>query len=140
MKTAFVKFLKNLIIYSLALGVIATLVIYFAPAIIVTPTLPYLIIFFFASTILVHYILLKSLERKFARFTNVYMLITTIKLLFFLGIIAIYAFSNRDDAIRFSITFVILYLFYAFFEVIEIIKISRSNKANPLGDKESVNN
>ena len=46
-----------------------------------------------------------------------FMLLTFGKLIFFLTIILIYAFLNRDDAVQFIAAFAILYFSFTAFEV-----------------------
>ena len=47
---------------------------------------------------------------------------TVIKLLLYIGIIASYIFTHKEDAISFVIVFLILYIIYTGFEVIYISK------------------
>ena len=51
-----------------------------------------------------------------------YMLATTVKLLFFLVLLLVYAFTNRQDLLRFGLNFVVLYLSYSIFEVLMLKK------------------
>ncbi len=118
MKIKYLDFLKNLIIYTIVLGIIGYLVVYFLPDEYITPTLPYLFVFFFSVTLIVHYILLKVSLKRVNNFVNYFMLLTFGKLIFFLTIILIYALLYRDDAPQFIISFFILYVFFTAFEVV----------------------
>jgi hypothetical protein len=60
-----------------------------------------------------------SIER---RFITRYMLTTAIKLLSFLVLLLLYAYINREDAIRFLLNFMAIYLMYSVFELIYIKK------------------
>jgi hypothetical protein len=118
MKLKYIDFLKKLLIYSLILGTIVALTAYFLPARFISPVLPFLFIFFFSVTLIVHLILLNVTQKKTGGFVNLFMLLTFGKLLFFLTIILAYSLLNRSDAVQFIISFFILYIFYTAFEVV----------------------
>lgn len=104
----------------------------------ITPTLPFLYVFFFAATLVVHYILLKVSEKKSPGFINMFMLVTFGKLIFFLTIIMVYAFLNRDDAVQFIAAFSILYFIFTAFEVTLTLAHSRVNKPVAATEKEEI--
>lgn len=118
MKIIYIDFLKKLLIYSFILGGAGALAVYFLPASFISPALPFLFVFFIAVTLIVHLILLNVAKKKTGGFVNLFMLLTFGKLLFFLTIILAYALLNRSDAVRFIISFFILYIFYTAFEVV----------------------
>jgi hypothetical protein len=118
MKYKYIDFLKRLFIYTFLLAVVGFMAAYFFPQKYITPTLPYLFFFFFSVTLIVHLILLNVSQKKTSGFINFFMLLTFGKLLFFLTIILVYALLNRSDAVRFIISFFILYVFYTAFEVV----------------------
>jgi hypothetical protein len=118
MKFKYIDFLKKLLIYSLIVGTIVALAAYFLPARFISPALPFLFIFFFSVTLIVHLILLNVTQKKTGGFVNLFMLLTFGKLLFFLTIILAYSLLNRSDAVQFIISFFILYIFYTAFEVV----------------------
>jgi hypothetical protein len=105
------------------LELIAGLFIYYLLPDIVTPTLPFLPVFFFAATILVHYVLLRSVEKRFGKFMNVFLLSTFLKLVFYMAIMVIYAFTHRADAVPFIISFFACYLLYTFYEIFSLAAI-----------------
>jgi hypothetical protein len=125
MKQTYNIFLKKLLLYTLFIGLTGVVFAYVMPARYLTPHWPYLIVFFFSVTLLVHYILLKATLKKTGAFINLFMLLTFGKLIFFLTIMLIYAFTNRDDAPRFIITFFILYLLFTIFEVYQSLGHSK---------------
>ena len=128
MKHKYIEFLKKLLIYTVILGVAGFLIVYFIPEKFISPALPYLFFFFFSVTLIVHLVLLKVSQKKNSGFINFFMLLTFGKLLFFLTIILVYALLNRSDAVRFIISFFILYLFYTTFEVVISLSHSRPVK------------
>ncbi|MCB2220933.1 MAG: hypothetical protein KQI35_11105 [Bacteroidetes bacterium] len=121
-------FLKKLIVYTLILGALGYGIAYFLPKEFITPTLPFLYVFFFSATMIIHYILLRVSQKKTSGFINYFMLLTFGKLIFFLTIILVYALVFRDDAIPFIISFFILYFFFTLFEIIQSLKHNKSGK------------
>ena len=117
MKSLYIIFLKKLLIFTIFVAIFGTIISMFLPANFFTPTLPFLYVFFFAATLVVHYLLLKVSEKRPPGFINFFMLVTFGKLIFFLTIIMVYALLNRDDAVQFIVAFFILYLFFTAFEV-----------------------
>lgn len=118
MKYNYTEFLKKLLIFTTILGIAAILIAYLVPSQYISPALPFLFFFFFSITLIVHLILIRVSEKKAAGFINYFMLLTFGKLIFFLTIILVYALTNRQDAVRFILTFFLLYVFYTAFEVI----------------------
>jgi len=126
MKLNYLAFLKKLIIYTLILAVAGYGVTYLLPDNYISPTLPFLYVFFFSATLLVHYVLLQVSMKKASSFVNYFMLMTFGKLIFFLSIVMAYALLRREDAAQFIIAFFILYLFFTVFEVIQSLSLTKS--------------
>jgi hypothetical protein len=118
MKSSYLNFLKKLIFFTIVIALIGYAIVYFLPAAFISPTLPFLFVFFFSVSLIVHYVLLKISLKRPTGFINLFMLLTFGKLIFFLTIILIYSFLNREDAVQFIIAFFILYLFFTAFEVV----------------------
>lgn len=123
----FFIFVRKLILFTVVLTIIVYAIRYFLPLPWRTPALPYLIPFFFAANVVVHYILLKASEKKFSRFVNYYLAGTFSKLMLYIIVLLIYVYFHRADALAFTVTFFLLYLFYTVFEVISLL----SNKVQP---------
>ncbi len=81
------------------------------------PIYPFVIIFFAIVSISVHYILLKSSQRKANFFVNNFMMSTIIKLFVYLGFVAIYLVFDKQNKIPFIIFFMINYLVFSVFEI-----------------------
>lgn len=127
MRSPFLTFVKKIFIFSIIIGVLMTVCILIMPAKLVSPALPFLLPFFFALTLISHYLQIKSSEKSFARFTSNYMLVTSVKLMTLLIVLLVYVLLNRNDAIPFIISFFILYILYSVFEVIELQNIKKNN-------------
>lgn len=138
MKFNLVTFLRKLIIFTLIIGAAGYGVVQFVPAEYITPTLPFLYVFFFSVTILVHYVLMLVSNKRTTQFSTYFMLLTFGKLIFFLSIILIYFLLHRDDVLPFAIAFFILYIFFTVFEVVHSLAMSKTNTVNKK-EEESAN-
>lgn len=79
-------------------------------------------LFFVLSTALVHYILIKADAKDPKRFVGYFMGITAIKLFGYLIIITVYALIKKEEALGFTLWFLVLYLLYSGFEVVMLMK------------------
>lgn len=125
MNPNFNKFLKKLVIYTLIVGLIAFMAAYYMPERIVSPALPYIILFFFAVALITYYLALNAFSKKSSRYANFFMISVFAKLMLYVTIIIIYAFINAGDIVSFILTFFIVYFLFTTFETIEIIKAQR---------------
>ncbi len=89
------------------------------------PVLPFLIVFFYVVTNLVHAYLLRIAVKSGSKFNSQYMAISFFKMFFYLILAIIFAFLNRESATVFLVNFLILYAIYTTFEVIQISKVVR---------------
>jgi len=128
MKLAFNIFIKKLVIFTLIIGIISFTVGSFVQKQFMTPSLPYLLIFFFAVTAFTFYLALKAFTQKTSRFANFFMISVFAKMLLYVSIIIIYAFINISDIISFIITFFIFYILFTSFETLAIIKAQKANR------------
>lgn len=126
MKLNYTTFLKKLFLFTLILALLGTGVAYLLPDEFVSPTLPYLYVFFFSATLLVHFVLLQVAVKKASSFVNYFMLLTFGKLMFFLTIVLVYALARKEDAVQFILAFFILYVFFTVFEVLESLSLTRA--------------
>lgn len=124
MNPIFLRFFLSLSIYSLVI-ISAGIVIfsYLLPGYLLAIT-PFVLacLLFYTVTLIVHYVLLKSGKQKAQPFVRNFIATTFLKLLAYLLILVIYVLLNRENAMAFIVTFLILYLFYTVFETIAIIK------------------
>ena len=123
-----VTFLRKLIVFTIIIGAAGFGVVQLLPSEYITPTLPFLYVFFFALTIIVHYVLLQVSKKRTTQFSNYFMLLTFGKLIFLLSIILVYFLLYREDALPFAIAFFILYFLFTFFEVVQSLNLAKSGK------------
>jgi len=122
MKLSFLQFLRNLAIFTIIIALVGRVVVHFLPDNYRSPVIPYLFLFFFVVTLLVHFILLKATGKRFAKFVPYFMLATTLKLFLYAVVLLLYTFTHRADAINFIISFFILYLLFTAFETITLLR------------------
>ena len=83
---------------------------------------PALVGFFFIVSIIVYYLSEKAKQKDMRKFANFYMGSTVVKMMLYLAIICFYAFTYKEDAKRFAITFLAYYLIYSVFETFKLAK------------------
>jgi len=121
------KYLMNLLILSIIIMVIYT-VLLTTNSPILTPVFPYIVLLIAGFSLLSHIFLLKAATVSNQKFTQAFMLSTTVKLLLYLAAMAAYAFSHRELAKVFIFNFTALYFTYTPFDVIMILKQTRKLK------------
>lgn len=78
--------------------------------------------YFVLLTAAFHYGLLMASKGNAQQFVRYYMGATTFKLLLHLGVIIVYCLLNRNDAVRFIISFSLFYLAFTVFEFTAVRK------------------
>lgn len=127
MKKLISKFTLWLGILTLLLGLLTFVFNLLFPAIHVTASYPYILVFLFLFSWAVFYLTAKSMEKKISRFANTYMIISFLKLVVFSLFILAYAYLNKADAASFIITFFIYYVFFTTAEVIGLKQLSETS-------------
>lgn len=94
-----------------------------------SPAFPFIVAFFFFATIIVFYYMLKAVEKRPARFVNVFMLTTMLKLMLYLAVMVVYVLLNREDAKLFILTYFVLYVIYTVLEVGSILKVNKERSS-----------
>ncbi len=122
MKASFKTFFIQLFIFSLLSFTILFVYNYFAPQRFQTNLGWGIGLFFVVSTALIHYILIKVSEQNPKNFVTYFMAITGIKLFVYLIIIIAFALLMREQALGFSICFLLMYFLYTSFEVFVLLK------------------
>jgi hypothetical protein len=92
------------------------------------PVLPFLLLFFVATSVSIHAYQLKLAKKDIAKFTRSNMLITFFKLVLYSAVAVIYMAADRKNAKVFVICFMVLYLIFTVFEVFSLIRITNSKK------------
>ncbi len=115
------QYLINILIISIILMAIYTALLMLKSPI-VAVDFPIIIILITIVSTLSHLFLLKTASTSFLKFTNAFMITTTVKLLLYLSVMAAYVFIDKDLAKIFILNFTVLYFIYTPFEVYMILK------------------
>lgn len=124
-KESFYGFIKTTAITTLIVIVVSIIVFASISPWYYPPVYPFLLAFFVIATIVVYHFMLKSLENRPARFVNVYLLTTMIKLFVYMIFMVIYGFLNREYARPFIVSFFMLYVIYTIIEVVSILRVNK---------------
>ncbi|MCX6232393.1 MAG: hypothetical protein NTZ33_12715 [Bacteroidetes bacterium] len=124
MNSIFLTFVKKLIIFSIIISCVVIAAYFLLPPKIISPALLFLLPYFFAITLLTYYFQLKAVHKTFIKFTNIFMLITIIKLLILMSVLILYILINRTDAIPFLAWYFLLYVCFTAFETIYFQKVN----------------
>lgn len=127
MKELLNRFIRNLIIFTLVIAATGIVFTAFAPGLI-TKSWPLLLLLFAGITLILVTLLFSASEKKFSRFSNTFMIASMAKILLLLIVIGAYAFKFQSDAIRFSVTLLVIYILYMAFEIIWLLKLQHSEK------------
>jgi len=125
MRSQYVDFLRRLLIFSAVAGLLITAAAFVVPSGYLSPATPFLFFFFIACTLLSFWVLLRSMQKRFVRFVNTFLLTIIAKLFLFLLVIVGYVLLNRADAVPFMISFLVLYLCFTVFETVMVVMASK---------------
>jgi len=117
MQKDFLSFLKAIFIFSLILSVFIYLASLFFSSVKIDSITWIILSYFFILTLIFHYGLLRSSQGKPQGFIRYYMAATTFKLFVHIIVLSLYCLFNRQEAVRFIITFLIFYVLFTVFEV-----------------------
>jgi hypothetical protein len=94
------------------------------------PVFPFLLLFFFITTIFIHAYQLKLSQKDMGKFARSSMLVIFFKLVLYSVAAIVYIAIHSENAIPFVICLFILYLIYNFMEVTEITRMVTKNRKN----------
>lgn len=84
-----------------------------------------LIAWYFILTAAVHFLIMKSGRKDEKGFIRAFMTTMTVRFMLHMAIVFFWAFTHRETAIAFIISYFILYLCYTLFEILMLMKIVR---------------
>lgn len=129
MKETFQKFIKNLVLFTLIIAIFQYWASIQLDSKWISNSWPFVILFFLSFTILMHRYLLKSTEGNSKKFVFAFLMMTTVKILLYLGVILVYVLLNRADAVAFIIIFFVNYFLFTGFELLVIMKMLNKAKS-----------
>lgn len=122
----FINFLKSFFVFCMILSLPVFYISFFVQNPLISPLIPAQFIFFILTTGILHYLLLKGLEKKPQMFVTYFMGLTGLKMFLYLIIIVIYFFIYKSQAMSFIVSFLAFYILFTIFEVVSLVKSSRS--------------
>jgi len=129
MQQSLTLFLKKITVYAMIIALLQYLASTQLDAKWVSASWPFVILFFLSFTIIMHRYLLKSTEGNPKKFVFSFLLITTVKILLYLGVILVYVLLNRTDAVAFIMVFFVNYFLFTGFELTTIMKLINKPKS-----------
>jgi hypothetical protein len=117
----FKNFIKRIIIFSAFISAISYFLYHFFIPQFYLRIFPFLIIFFIATSIIVHFILTNAGKQQVRRFSTFYLGSISIKLFLYIIFITIYVVIDKSTAVPFLLTFLILYALFTFFETYSLM-------------------
>ena len=120
-------FFRKLTVFTMIVAVLSAVIFYLIPKEYISPTYPYLVLFFYLASLAIYSFLSKSIGKRPAVFLNNFLLVTVLKLFLLIIFLFFYIYFNRDDAIPFVLGFFVLYVAYTSVEVIEIMHLLKNN-------------
>jgi hypothetical protein len=122
----FKVFSGKILLVTATLAVISLVVFNFVPEAFHTQTWPFVLLFFVLTNSILYFFYLRIHSRKVSSFANFFMLTTSAKLIFYLIVIVVYLYFNRDEAVPFVLVFFLYYVVYTVFEVKSIMKMQNA--------------
>ncbi len=116
------KFSFRIIVFSAIIAALTVIFQWLCPAY-ASPALPFIVLFFFVITLTTIYIVLRNTTGTDGRkFVSSYMLSRIIKIFSCLIFLVLYLLLNKNDSLRFAISFLVIYFLYSIFEVVVLKK------------------
>ncbi len=124
------KITYSLLIFTAFVETIGIVLLYFFPKTIPS-AIPWLVVLFMATTWFVCYGALKAGNKNFLIFSNRYLLLTMVKMILYLALVALALYTHpKPVAIPFVLTVLVLFFVYLVFESYWIQRIRNTLSAN----------
>jgi len=129
MENNFSTFLKGLSTFTLiilGLGAILFLTLFKDQFLII---FPFVLIFYYASTLMLHRYMLKITRNDVSRFSFKFMMLSFLKMFIYIIFGVFYIVFDEENAVNFLIVYLILYVAFAVYEVRSVMKLINESKA-----------
>ncbi|MDA3929421.1 MAG: hypothetical protein PF541_10720 [Prolixibacteraceae bacterium] len=129
MQNNFSKFLKGLSTFTLIIlgvGILLFFSIFKQYFLIV---FPFVLFFYYVSTLLLHRYMLKITRNDVSRFSFKFMMLSFLKMFIYIIFGVFYIIFDEENAVNFLIVYLILYVAYAVYEVRSVMKLINESKA-----------
>lgn len=128
MDNNFAKFLKGLTTFTLIIlgvGIILFLTLFKKHFLII---FPFVLIFYYSSTLLLHRYMLKITRNDVSRFSFKFMMLSFLKMFIYIIFGVLYIIFDEEHAVNFLIVYLVLYVAYAVYEVKSVMKLINESK------------
>jgi len=117
--------LKKFIVQGFFITLLLAVIGYFLFTVVFNPyyqvILPFVLLFIFLFTTVIHAMLLKTARKKPKKLVNRFLMLTGLKMIIYLFIMIIYLVISKQDSAPFLLTFLIVYLVFTIFEISSIL-------------------
>jgi len=125
MNNMFLNFFKSFTLYTTVIALISLAIYWWVPAIPISHTFLFIILFMYVLTLILLRLLVLSMQNKLSRFVNAFMLANFGKLFLYSVVIFLYAYLNRDEAVGFIVTFFAYYILFTAYEIVVLLKANK---------------
>jgi hypothetical protein len=115
------QFIRKFIVFSLVLIAIAAILFSTILKAFYVRLFPLQLLLIGSLTLYSHLRLIKACEENIRRFSTVFMLSVTVKLMAYLSFLLICLLIDHSNALSFVLTFFVLYVCFTVFEVIQVL-------------------
>jgi len=123
MKTHLLIFFKQFTSYILIIAIFSYLIRAIFPEIHLYGVWYALLAFLYAFTLFLYWQLAKYFGDRLSKFTNALMLVNFGKMMLYTLVIFVFVWFNRDQALSFSLTFMVYYALITVFEIRALLKL-----------------
>lgn len=129
MKNSFSKFLKGLTIFTIIILAVGSLLFLTLLKKHFLNIFPFVLVFYYASTLLLHKYMLRITRNDVSRFSFKFMMLSFFKMFIYIIFGVLYIIFDEDNAVNFLIIYLVLYVAYAVYEVKSVMKLINESKA-----------
>jgi hypothetical protein len=129
MENNFAKFIKGLSIYTIAICAMGALLFLTLFRSNYLPILPVVLLFYYASTLVLHKFMLKISQSDISHFSFKFMMLSLAKMFIYIIFGVLYIIFDEENAVTFLIVYLFLYIAYAVYEVRSVMNLINNSKS-----------
>ncbi len=128
MENNFSKFFKGLTSFTIIILVIGTLLFLTVFREQFMIVFPFVLIFYYASTLILHKYMLRITRNDVSKFSFKFMMLSFLKMFIYIVFGVLYIVFDEENAVNFLIVYLLLYVSYAVYEVKSVMKLINDSK------------
>lgn len=121
------RFVRSLLIVVASTAALTYGISWFIPEGDMPSIWPVVLLFYGVISFVTFLLTVRSIGERAAVFFNRFMLLTMARLFLLLGLLGLYIFYNRDEAVSFAVLYLVYYLIFSLFEVMTVLPIMRND-------------